>query len=292
MMRIALISEIFAPGMGYLENVLPKYLARLGAEVDVVASSLPPDYRQRALPAAHRDHPHHDEARNASATMDGFRLHILGHTTTLGHVRLRGLARKLKELRPDIVQTMTPIGWIALEAGWNQWRLGYRLFSGCHHHASVFPLAQGAPPVFDPGRWSCYLERWLPGRMVSWATEKYYAISPDCAGVATRFFGVPRHKLEVSPLGVDTEIFHPAASPEARAERTRLRQRLGFREEDIVCVYSGRFGADKNPLLLARHRYAGIGWRTFPRPLHWIWRAGGRDCRVPRMRNSRLRTDA
>ena len=31
--------------MGYLENCLPKYMARLGAEVDVVSTDLPPYYQ-------------------------------------------------------------------------------------------------------------------------------------------------------------------------------------------------------------------------------------------------------
>ncbi len=31
-----------------------------------------------------------------------------------------------------------------------------------------------------------------------------------------------------------------------------MRQRLGFSEPDIVCIYTGRLGEDKNPLLLAK----------------------------------------
>jgi len=31
-----------------------------------------------------------------------------------------------------------------------------------------------------------------------------------------------------------------------------IRTQLGFAPSDIVCVYTGRFGADKNPLLLAK----------------------------------------
>lgn len=250
-MRIVLISEIFAKGMGYLENMLPKYLAQLGAEVDVVASSLPPDYRQDPAQQAYRGFAH-GGGPGSVETMDGFRLHVLGHTKSMGHVRLLGLQQKLKALRPEIVQTMTPIGWIAVESAWNRFRLGYHLFSGCHYHASVFPLAQRDSTFFDPERLKCYLQRGLHGRMVSWATEKYYAISPDCAEVAERFFRVPRNKLKVCPLGVDTEIFHPVTGAGESAERTALRDRLGFREGEIVCVYSGRFGADKNPLLLAR----------------------------------------
>jgi glycosyltransferase involved in cell wall biosynthesis len=257
MMRIVLVSEIFAPGMGYLENILPKYLARQGAEVDVVASSLPSDYRRWALPTTHSGR----GAEITSETADGFRLHVLGHTRTLGHVRLVGLSAKLRELGPDIVQTMTPIGWIALAAAWNRQRLGYRLFSGCHYHASVFPLAGKEPTIFHPAVWQSHIERFLPGRLASWATEKYYAIAPDCAAVAKRFFGVPGEKIEVCPLGVDTEIFYPASRPDTWVERTVLRLRLGFRDNEIVCVYSGRFGEDKNPLLLARAvaRLAGAG---------------------------------
>lgn len=248
-MRIVLISEIFARGMGYLENTLPKYLARLGAEVDVVASSLPPNYRQDSETYCGFAH---GGGAGSVESLDGFRLHVLAHTKLLGHVRLLGLAQKLQELRPDIVQTMTPIGWIAMESACYRLHLGYRLFSGCHYHASVFRLAQSKATRFHPQRLRCYLERGLHGRMVSWATEKYYAISPDCAEVAERFFGVPKSKLEVCPLGVDTEIFHPVSGSEESAERTALRQRLGFRDGEIVCVYSGRFSADKNPLLLAR----------------------------------------
>src|SRR4029077_3868507 len=250
-MRVVLISEVFAKGMGYLENMLPKYLSRLGVEVDVLASSLPPNFRQNSALQTYRDFAQ-GSAPGSVETLEGFRLHVLGHTTSLGHVRLLGLQRKLKELRPDIVQTMTPIGWIAIESAWRRCGLGYHLFSGCHYHASVFSLAQRELASFHPERVKCYLQRGLHGRIVSWATEKYYAISPDCADVASRFFGVPRDKLEMCPLGVDSEVFHPASDPEGRAERTALRQQLGFREAEIVCVYSGRFDADKNPLLLAR----------------------------------------
>lgn len=250
-MRIVLISEIFVRGMGYLENMLPKYLVRLGAEVDVVASSLPPNHHQRSAQQTYRDFAQ-CLAPGSVETLDGFRLHVLEHSILLGHVRLIGLRQKLRELRPDIVQTMTPIGWIAIEAAWNRLRFGYHLFCGCHYHASVFPLAQKDAPFFHPARMQCYLQRGLHGRIVSYATEKYYAISPDCAEVAERFFGVPNSKLEVCPLGVDTETFHPVVSAEEHAERTALRERLGFREGEIVRVYSGRFGDDKNPLLLAR----------------------------------------
>lgn len=250
-MRIVLISEVFARNMGYLENVLPRYLARLGAEVDVLASSLPPNYRQDPRQETYRNFQDPVSPGSIEA-IDGFRLHVLGHKQTFGHVRLRGLRRKLEELRPQIVQIMTPIGWIAIDAALHRLRSGYRLFSGCHYHASVFPLAQAELAPLSRERLRCLAERGLHGRMVSWLTEKCYAIAPDCAEVAARFFGVPRGKLEICPLGVDTELFHPVSDRDEAEARKQLRGRFGFWEEDIVCVYSGRFTPDKNPLCLAR----------------------------------------
>jgi len=250
-LRIALLSEVFCKNMGYLENMLPKSLARLGAEVHVLATDLPPGYRQESSPNPYAGFLHSWRPGTVHL-MDGFTLHILGHKKLFGHIRMSGLCKKLRELSPDIVQTMTPIGWIALDAASLKISLGYKLFTGCHYHGSVFPLASQPAPVWSGARLQCLAARTLPGRLVSFATEKCYAITADCADVACRFFGVPRRKIEISPLGVDTEIFHTARDPREIAEQAALRRKWGFSDSDVVCIYTGRFTEDKNPLLLAK----------------------------------------
>jgi glycosyltransferase involved in cell wall biosynthesis len=237
--------------MGYLENLLPKYLARLGVEMHVVASDLPCYYRQQDIKKVYNGfieplQPGSVEAR------DGFTLHILGHRKTFGHMRMTGLREKLRSICPDVVQTSTPIGWIALDAARCKAALGYKLFTGSHHHASVFSLAINPAPLWSAGRLKCLALRTIPGQLVSQVTEKCHAITEDCADVATRFFGVPRNKIEICPLGVDTELFHAAASAGDAADRAARRARLGFRENEIVCIYTGRFSGEKNPLLLGR----------------------------------------
>jgi glycosyltransferase involved in cell wall biosynthesis len=250
-MRVVLLSETFTKGMGYLENLLPKYLARLGVEMHVVASDLPCYYRQQDIKKVYNGfieplQPGSVEAR------DGFTLHILGHRKTFGHMRMTGLREKLRSICPDVVQTSTPIGWIALDAARCKAALGYKLFTGSHHHASVFSLAINPAPLWSAGRLKCLALRTIPGQLVSQVTEKCHAITEDCADVATRFFGVPRNKIEICPLGVDTELFHAAASAGDAADRAARRARLGFRENEIVCIYTGRFSGEKNPLLLGR----------------------------------------
>lgn len=250
-MRIALLSETFSPKMGYLESRLPKYLARLGAEVHVVAMDLPPYYQTPDFNETYGDFAEHLPA-GAVENRDGYKLHILGHRKVARHMRMKGLRQKLFALRPDIVQTMVPIGWIPLDAAFWKRFLGYKLFTGSHHHASVFPLAAEPSYVLGWPRIRCALTRMIPGRLAGLGTEKCYAITEDCADIAIRFFGVPGRKVEICPLGVDTELFHPIAGAHHIRERMLVREALGFSTNDVVCIYTGRFSEGKNPLLLAR----------------------------------------
>jgi glycosyltransferase involved in cell wall biosynthesis len=250
-MTVVLVSEFFAPGMGYLENLFPKYLARAGVETHVVATDLPLSYREKGERKAYKNFVQPLPAGTIKI-VDGYTVHILGHKRLLGHMRIAGLGKKLASLRPDVVQTMTPIGWIANQAAWYKPRLGFKLFSGCHYHSSVFLLASQTNKASASQKFHCLVTRTIPGRLASFATEKCHCISSDCADVAARFFGVPQKQIMISPLGVDTELFFPATRSEELAHRVSTRSELGFADGDIVCVYSGRFTGDKNPALLAR----------------------------------------
>jgi len=250
-MRVVLLSEVFCKGMGYLENMLPKYLARAGIETHVIATDLPPNYWEKSSTDTYKGFVKVLPAGTVES-IDGYTVHIIGHRRQLGAVRLMGLKSKLEAIRPTVVQTMAAVGWIPLDAALLKASAGYKLFTGCHYHASVFPLAREPRPFWSRMRLACLATRTVPGRVISLASEKCYAISMDCADVAHRFFGVPKRKIEVSPLGVDTELFHPVLDAADAKERSKLRHQLGFSDTDIVCIYTGQFTNDKNPLLLAK----------------------------------------
>lgn len=163
-----------------------------------------------------------------------------------------GLQKKLWSIRPDIVQTMTPIGWTSLDAAFYQSFLRYKLFTGCHTTASVFPLAHKRLQWWNRERIRCTVLRAIPGRFTSSFTEKCYGATSECSELAVRFFGVQEKKVDVCPLGVDTELFSPISNEKGHRARLELRARLGFRENEILCIYTGRFSEDKNPLLLAK----------------------------------------
>lgn len=252
-MRIALLSEVFSKKMGYLGNLLPKYFARLGAEVHLITMDLPPYHHLKDFRATYERFSDREElVPGAVEPLDGFTLHVLAHRKVLGYARMFGLREKLAALQPDVVQTMAAIGWIPLDAAMGVPTMGYRLFTGCHMAASVFTLAQRNLPWWKRERLQCLLTRGLPGRFASIFTEKCYAATEDCALIASEYFGVQAHKVEVMYLGVDTDYFYPAASTSAAEERLALRRSLGFSDEDIVCIYTGKFTEDKKVELLMK----------------------------------------
>jgi glycosyltransferase involved in cell wall biosynthesis len=252
-LRVVLLSETFAKRMGYLESSLPKYMARLGIETHVVTMDLPPYYWIGDFGKTYGGFDDSAELLpGAVERYDGYTLHVLAHEKLAGYMRMIGLREKLKSIGPDIVQTMSPIGWIPLEASFYKLVFGYKLFTACHTTASIFPLATRKSHWWNRERLRCALLRTLPGRVTSFFVEKSYGATVDCADVAVRFFGVPKRKIEVCPLGVDTEIFRPVTTERDHQARVELRHRLGFSESDLVCIYTGRFSEDKNPLLLAR----------------------------------------
>jgi glycosyltransferase involved in cell wall biosynthesis len=252
-MRIVFLTESFSKNMGYLGNILPRYLSELGADVHMVTTDLPSYYYIDNFAKTYGSFD--ASAVSPVGTVEdggGFTLHTLGHERRLGYTRIKGLSAKLKELRPDIVQVHAAIGWLPLEAAALQPILGYKYFIGSHTTASVFPLAQRESHFWEPERIRCLLTRTIPGRLVSHFAEKCYAPTEDCGFVAQRFFGVPAHLISQIPLGVDTEVFHMDASAEALSRRASRRTELAVEDSELLCIYTGRFTDEKNPLVLAR----------------------------------------
>lgn len=252
-MKIAIISEAFAKNMGYMGNMLPKHLAVLGAEVHLITLDLPPYHQLKDFKETYQEFTGSSVLRAGTVERyDGYHLHVLSHRDLAGYMCPSGLFSKLREIKPDIVYSLAAIGWIPLQAAAFKHLLGYKLFTGSHTTASVFPLAAKQNSLLDPVMLRNMATRALPGRLVSLVTEKCYGATGDCADVAVRFFGVQKSKIDVCPLGVDTDIFRPGAGAGDVDRRKEIRSRFGFAHSDLVCIYTGRFSQEKNPLVLAR----------------------------------------
>ena len=264
-MRVVVLSETYAPDMGYLTTMLPRYMARAGADVHLVVLDLAAYHYLPDFQRTYGQFQARPLAAGAVQRADGYTVHVLKHRRSLGFPRAVGLRDKLAELRPDVVYSAVAIGWLPLQAAMSRLGLGYRLFTGSHTAAILFPLARVRHPFLTPAGLRCLVTRWLPGRVVSLGTELCYAPTSDCGEIAWRFFGVQKRKVRVVHLGVDTDVFHPVASEDDRDVRAGLRSELGFAPGDIVCVYSGKMTEAKNARIVAeaieRLRDVGLPFR-------------------------------
>jgi glycosyltransferase involved in cell wall biosynthesis len=251
-LRVAILTYTFPRGMGYIGNMLPRYLARLGADVHYITMDLPHYFQSTDRINSYGTFDGLDVIKAGSIeSYDGFTLHGLGHSVSLGQMKFVGLERKLRELRVDVVQSLLAIGWPPMQAARVRRKLGFSLFTASHTTASVFPLAQHASRALSPARIKNFLTRFAPGRYISRESAKCYAATVDCAQVAVDFFGVEREKIALAPLGVDTDLFWPIRTPADRVDRIALRAELGVREDEVMFVYTGQFTDAKNPVALA-----------------------------------------
>lgn len=248
-MKIVIVTDWFAEKMGYAENCLPKALAALGHDVHVVTSNVQPYFNTLSYRQTYEPFLGPGIVECGVKTLDGYTLHRLPHSLREWRVGIRGVIRTLWRLRPDIVQVFDTANRSTYQVALASRFIGYRLFLGFHRHASVFPPATQWGGLRQRLNWLVYAA--TLGRMVSRLSEKCYAISRDAADVAIEFFGVEARKCEIMSLGVDTALFRPVSGKEERESRQRLRTELGFVPMDVVCIYTGRFTDDKNPLCLA-----------------------------------------
>jgi len=244
-MKIVIVSDWLAEKMGYSENLLPKALAKLGPEVHLVTSDLQPpfpNYKETYEPfLGPRIQP------LGVKRLNGFTVHRLPHRWQRHNIYINGLHHKLADLRPDIVQCFTLPSFCTYQSAFSKLRLGYKLFLEEHTHRSVLP-----DPTLLRRRIIYGVYRVVVGKFISAVNERCYPIAPDAAEIVTQYYGYDPRKVQICSLGVDTDSFSPPVSPEQLQTRQALREKLGFKAADIVCLYSGRFTHDKDPQCLAR----------------------------------------
>jgi glycosyltransferase involved in cell wall biosynthesis len=251
-LRIVIVNAVYSEGMGYSENCLPKALATLGHEVHVVTSTYNVYGNEAIYDATYTGFLGPRQAPAGTKMVDGYTVHRLRATLVGGYVWTPGIMGTIRELRPDIVHCIEIGSLQAFAVAALRVVSDFKLFSETQQTMSVVKPYMRFPGGNPIKKLVYRLTRTLPGFLSSLVIEKVYAVTPDCGEVGQRFYGVPAAKMKYVSLGTDTDRFFPAESARDLAEREALRQRLGLGAGEIVCIYTGRFTTDKNPLVLAR----------------------------------------
>lgn len=251
-MRIAVVSTYYSAGMGYTENCLPKALAALGHEVRVVASNWNVYGTSAEYDETYGAFLGPADQGTGQWVYDGYTVERVRSRLVRGYVALTGLRSAIRAFRPHVVHSIEVASLQTFQLAALRLVDNFRLFAETHQHLSVvrpFLKERGGSVLPKLSYWAT---RTVPTSLSSRFIERCYAISPDCAEVASRFYGVPESKLVVRSLGTDTDHFRPTATANDRVKVVELRRAAGIGDGDIVCLYTGRFSNDKNPIVLAR----------------------------------------
>jgi glycosyltransferase involved in cell wall biosynthesis len=249
-MKIVVISRWYSEKMGYIENCLPRALAELGHEVHVVTSTAQVYFNHPFYAKSYQNYlGDRIQPVGSSDTEGGVHLHRLPFWSAAGHIWLRGLTNKIKELKPDIVHTFehTSPDSVRLALLKKFGNGQFKLFTANHAVYSVLDTARNWETISIFKKLIWHILQRTPGQFVASQIERCFAVTSDAGEIAERFLGVPAEKVKVTTLGVDTVQFHPDATI-----RQATRRAFEFTEQDIVVLYTGRLTAQKNPLLVAK----------------------------------------
>lgn len=246
-MVVVIIAEWFSENMGYVENKLPQALAQLGCEVHVVTSDMQIYATDANLYKIYEPYLGPPIVATGTKRIDGYTLHRIPHYITRYGIGLTGLHSKFQEIKPEVIYLFEINTEHTLQVIKYKKEFNYKIFTESRLHLSIY-----TPPRGLRQKILHYFSERAKWKSAGLNFEKCYPIAPDVLFVITKYFGQRKSKCVLSSLAVDTNTFKPVTSEEEKQKRFELRKSLGFREEDIVCIYTGRFTDSKGPIILAK----------------------------------------
>ncbi|MBI1837996.1 MAG: glycosyltransferase family 4 protein [Flavobacteriia bacterium] len=240
-MKIAIISEWFSEKMGYAENYLPENIGKLGYEVHLVTSNLQVYGTYLELyNEVYRKHlgPHITET--GVFKKEFYTLHR-NNFSIEGGLHVADLEQKFNEIKPDIVYCFEIMTRDYLNVIELKKKFKYKIFCESRMHLSVFQKPKGFVGLknqFKIKKNSVKLSK---------EVDVFYPIAKDVYQVITKYYGIPKKKCKLSSLAVDISKFYKFENKDKNYKAS-----LGFKDDDIICIYTGRFTKDKGTVLLAK----------------------------------------
>jgi len=251
LLRIVFINPTHSSNMGYITNCLTRELADMGHEVHLLTSTLNvmgnKEYYQKTY-AQFLGDAYVPEGIYLEENFTVHRMPALIYKKE--EVYFRGVYTKLKVLKPDIVHIYDVNHFLFIQAVFAKVVLRFKLFTAYHGVLSVFPLHNlwSNTSIYFKLKWTILHK--ITGYIGSLFTEQCYPATEDGQLIVTKYYGWPFKKCKVTPLGVNTARFYPLKDI---AAKKKLRQEIftEIHENDFLCIYTGKYTNDKNPLCLA-----------------------------------------
>ena len=228
-MKIVHVINYFQPKLGYQSYYLAKKQKELGHEVSVVTSDrysvFCTDYSEVIKPVLGERIVGVGEKEEEGVPVIRLPLRFEFNTRIL----FKGLKKTLECLRPDAVHCHEVTNSYSVEVARYKDKLDYSLVYDCH-------LAKQHFNPVDPARRIHYFfyKSFFMGKIIQ-KGDAFVGVHPDAEHILKKFFNVNPEKTSMIPLGADADLFRFD-----ERERERKRKELGFEEDDVVLMTSGK----------------------------------------------------
>lgn len=238
-MRIVHIIDYFQPKLGYQEYYLAKEQLRCGHDVLVVTSEryFPfPDYDEyMKLVLGNRI------IEAGKFIEEGIKVIRLNVKFEIYHrLWLNKLYPTIKKLNPDVVHMHNCGSISALRISLFKRKLCFNLLCDEHSHLSIL-------------RKRNFIKRTIARiqkivmKNVFKNVDAFVAIAADVKDIMINIYGLPENRIDIIPLGVDTNLFYFCES-----SRNEVRKKFGIKKNTSVVMYAGKLISDKGPHILIK----------------------------------------
>jgi len=249
-MKIAFVHRWHTEGMGYTDNMLPKAMAKLGHEVHLITSNTQIYFNEQMYPDVYEPIFGPGITSCGVKIRDGVTIHRLPYYDfcpfkasihRFDEFGIKGLFQYLGKIKPDVIQALEINSIITYNsAKWAKINNAC-LFTENHIHKSVFnPKNKHIISFYN--NFNPFL------KLINNQTCMHYPIAPDVAEISRNYYKVPKSKIAIQSLGVDTDLF--TREPDVTLKK-QLKIKHGFNENEIVAIYTGRITKSKKPMVLA-----------------------------------------
>lgn len=238
-MKILHVVDYLMPQMGYQELLLPKWNARHGHDVHIVTSDrfFPvPDYDQTWGKLLGPRICGTGTKQIYQATM-----HRLPCTWEWkGRVWIRGLEKKIEHLEPDVIFCHGSGSPTALRVSVFCQRARSPLLIDNH-------MVESAKNDKLSGRLYYYILKAATKMILLRSAYLFLGVAQECCDFLETEQGIPKDKIDLLPLGVDTDVLR--IEDAAGAE---LRKKLKIPPGAKVVLQTGKLSKDKGPHILSQ----------------------------------------
>lgn len=253
-MVVLIISDYYSGGMGYTENMLPKYLSQQSVKVYLLTTEYNVYGTSHAYDSIYKRFLGNAKQKLGVTKVGKYVLIRAKCGVFNNYLYIKNIIKYILAVKPDVIHCteVASINFLILSVV--KWLFSFQLHVECHQHLSVVDYALKSDRFYLRHlvkKTSFYLTKWLPVMLASRNIDSCFAISADCKFVASKFYGVPDDKIRLLRLGTDIDTFS-RNNNDYQNVRKSYREQLGYKDSDIVCIYTGRFSEDKNPLLLGQ----------------------------------------